>query len=231
MRKRPLPPWTFCSCFKQITRRSVRTSCISQIPSLCAHTILTLFFHNLVPNEEDGGIIGATLLLKGVHETIVSFADRPYRTMDAIPIGEFFAYPLVDDFFKGSNPPNAIVAGELPADIAAHFSQRDGTSSTLPYRRLLGGVLGEASYDAEKNELRFRLPAGLDVFDADGKTRILQPDVFDEIKKAYAEAGKNFPFTTFRRLIAHTRLTLSFLSLQTRRAQKMTRTFYPCFSK
>ena len=62
-----------------------------------------------IENKEDGGIIGATLLLKGVHETIVSFADRPYRTMDAIPINEFFNYSLVNDFFAGDNPPNAIM--------------------------------------------------------------------------------------------------------------------------
>ena len=142
-----------------------------------------------IENKEDGGIIGATLLLKGVHETIVSFADRPYRTMDAIPINEFFNYSLVNDFFAGDNPPNAIMAGELPADIAQHFVHRSGTSSTLPHRRLLGGVLGAATYNPEANELRFRLPAGVDVFDADGKTRILQPDVFDEIKQAYAEAN------------------------------------------
>ena len=63
-----------------------------------------------LPNNQ-GGIIGATLLLKGVQETIVSFADRPYRTFDSIPVSEFFAYPLVRDFFRGPNPPNAIDRG------------------------------------------------------------------------------------------------------------------------
>lgn len=103
-----------------------------------------------LPNTE-GGIIGATVKLKGVYETIVSFADRPYRTFDSIPVSEFFAYPLVQDFFRGPNPPNAIVAGELPVDIAQHFARRNGTSDILPHRRLLGGVLGAASYDAAPN--------------------------------------------------------------------------------
>jgi hypothetical protein len=140
-----------------------------------------------LPNTE-GGIIGATVKLKGVYETIVSFADRPYRTFDSIPVSEFFAYPLVQDFFRGPNPPNAIVAGELPVDIAQHFA-RNGTSDVLPHRRLLGGVLGAASYDASANELEFRLPAGIDIFQADGSTRIVTSEVFEEIEEAYANAG------------------------------------------
>lgn len=142
-----------------------------------------------LPNNQ-GGIIGATLLLKGVQETIVSFADRPYRTFDSVPVSEFFAYPLVQDFFRGPSPPNAIVAGELPVDIAQHFASRVGTSDVLPHRRLLGGVLGAASYDADANELEFRLPAGIDIFQADGSTRIVTPEVFEEIEEAYAAAGK-----------------------------------------
>lgn len=141
-----------------------------------------------LPNTE-GGIIGATVKLKGVYETIVSFADRPYRTFDSIPVSEFFAYPLVQDFFRGPNPPNAIVAGELPVDIAQHFARRNGTSDILPHRRLLGGVLGAASYDAGANELEFRLPAGIDIFQADGSTRIVTSEVFEEIEEAYANAG------------------------------------------
>jgi hypothetical protein len=74
-------------------------------------------------------------------------------------------------------------------------------------------VLGAATYNPEANELRFRLPAGVDVFDADGKTRILQPDVFDEIKQAYAEANAKMesPLRQPRR--------------------RKTWTFYPCCSK
>ena len=127
--------------------------------------------------------------MKGVYETIVSFADRPYRTFDSIPVSEFFAYPLVQDFFRGPNPPNAIVAGELPVDIAQHFARRNGTSDILPHRCLLGGVLGAASYDAGANELEFRLPAGIDIFQADGSTRIVTSEVFEEIEEAYANAG------------------------------------------
>lgn len=48
----------------------------------------------------------------------MSFADRPYRTFDSIPVAQFFNYTLVQDFFAGPNPPNAIIAGELPSDIA-----------------------------------------------------------------------------------------------------------------
>ena len=140
--------------------------------------------------NNQGGIIGATLLLKGVQETIVSFADRPYRTFDSVPVSEFFAYPLVQDFFRGPSPPNAIVAGELPVDIAQHFASRVGTSDVLPHRRLLGGVLGAASYDADANELEFRLPAGIDIFQADGSTRIVTLEVFEDIEDAYAAAGK-----------------------------------------
>ena len=112
----------------------------------------------------DGELIGGAVRLGGVQETIVSFADRPYRTMDAIPTGTFFSYPLVLDFFAGDNPPNAIIAGELPDDIAAQLSQREGTSRVIPYRRLLGSVLGAATYDAEANTIEFNLPAGADIF-------------------------------------------------------------------
>ena len=63
------------------------------------------------PNEENGGLVGSKLVLEGVQEMIVTFADRPYRTFDAVPLAEFFAYPLVRDFFAGLNPPNAILAG------------------------------------------------------------------------------------------------------------------------
>ena len=79
----------------------------------------------------------------------MSFADRPYRTFDAVPLAEFFAYPLVRDFFAGPNPPNAIIAGELPSDIALttrRASSAPGGSVVLPYRRLLGGG------DMQKNE-------------------------------------------------------------------------------
>jgi hypothetical protein len=31
----------------------------------------------------------------------MAFADRPYRTFDAIPTADFFAYRLVQDFFGG----------------------------------------------------------------------------------------------------------------------------------
>ena len=158
-------------------------------PSPPVDLLFVLQAQNLtfLPNTE-GGIIGATVKLKGVYETIVSFADRPYRTFDSIPVSEFFAYPLVQDFFRGPNPPNAIVAGELPVDIAQHFA-RNGTSDVLPHRRLLGGVLGAASYDASANELEFRLPAGIDIFQADGSTRIVTSEVFEEIEEAYANAG------------------------------------------
>ena len=160
-------------------------------PSPPVDLLFVLQAQNLtfLPNTE-GGIIGATVKLKGVYETIVSFADRPYRTFDSIPVSEFFAYPLVQDFFRGPNPPNAIVAGELPVDIAQHFARRDGDSDVLPHRRLLGAVLGAASYDANANELEFRLPAGIDIFQADGSTRIVTPEVFEEIEEAYAAAGK-----------------------------------------
>jgi hypothetical protein len=50
-------------------------------------------------------------------------------------------------------------------------------------------VLGAASYDANANELEFQLPAGIDIFQADGSTRIVTPEVFEEIEKAYAGAG------------------------------------------
>ena len=75
--------------------------------------------------------------------TLVSFADRPHRTFDAVPLAEFFAYPLVQDFFAGPNPPNAIIAGELPSDVALTTrgaASAPGASVVLPYRRLLGGV-------------------------------------------------------------------------------------------
>jgi hypothetical protein len=135
----------------------------------------------LEPND-DGGIVGGTLLLTDIQETIVSFADRPYRTFDAIPVTEFFEYQTVVDFFGGRNPPNAILSGELPSDVAAQANDA-GASSTVPYRRLLGTVLGKVSFDPKKpREVRFDLPAGADVFAANGEVRILNETVFEEAK-------------------------------------------------
>ena len=91
----------------------------------------------------------------------MSFADLPFRTFDSIPLAEFFNYTLVQDFFGGPNPPNVIIAGELPSDVIAATS---GTSAVLPYRRLLGGVLGTAYYNPlEPSLLKFDLPAGVRV--------------------------------------------------------------------
>jgi hypothetical protein len=160
-----------------------------ETPSIDLLFVLQSANATLVANKESGSVVGATLKLKGVHERIVCFADRPYRTFDSIPVSDFFGYPLVDAFFRGPNPPNAIMAGELPVDIAQHFASRDGDSDVLPHRRLLGAVLGAASYDANVNELEFQLPAGIDIFQADGSTRIVTPEVFEEIEKAYAGAG------------------------------------------
>ena len=141
------------------------------------------------PNATTGELIGGSMLLRGIQETIVSFADRPYRTMDAIPVGTFFGYDLVADFFAGDNPPNAILAGELPGDVAAQITSKEGESRVLPFRRLLGTVLGKARYDSETNELRFDLPAGADIFRADGKPRFVEKEAFDEIRAEFARAG------------------------------------------
>ena len=109
----------------------------------------------LVP-ASDGGLLGGHLLLGGVLSQVVAFADRPYRTMDMISLEEFFAFELIQEFFAGRNPPNAIITGELPHDIA---SQRWNESDWLPYRRLLGTVLGAAAYDLQRpSELRFDIP-------------------------------------------------------------------------
>ena len=70
----------------------------------------------LVP-ANDGGLIGGQVLLREVLGQTVVFADRPYRTMDMLSLEDFFAFDLVQDFFAGPNPPNAIITGELPHDI------------------------------------------------------------------------------------------------------------------
>ena len=141
------------------------------------------------PNATTGELIGGSMLLRGIQETIVSFADRPYRTMDAIPVDTFFGYDLVADFFAGDNPPNAILAGELPGDVAAHITPKEGESRVLPFRRLLGTVLGKARYDSEANELLFDLPAGADIFGADGKPRFVEKEAFDEIRAEFSRAS------------------------------------------
>ena len=106
-------------------------------------------------------------MLGGVLSQVVAFADRPYRTMDMISLEDFFAFELIQEFFAGPNPPNAIITGELPHDIA---SQRWNESDGLPYRRLLGTVLGAAAYDLQRpSELRFDIPAGMDIFREDGR--------------------------------------------------------------
>lgn len=69
----------------------------------------------------------------------MSFADRPYRTFDSIPVAQFFNYTLVQDFFAGPNPPNAIIAGELPSDIALNkldSASEQGGGTQAPCHRL-----------------------------------------------------------------------------------------------
>lgn len=60
----------------------------------------------------------------------------------------------------------------------------------LPYRRLLGGVLGAASYDrATPSALTFELPAGMDIFQAKGEVQIMDKKLFDEIEEANFATG------------------------------------------
>ena len=140
----------------------------------------------LVP-ASDGGLLGGHLLLGGVLSQVVAFADRPYRTMDMISLEDFFAFELIQEFFAGPNPPNAIITGELPHDIA---SQRWNESNWLPYRRLLGTVLGAAAYDLQRpSELRFDIPAGMDIFREDGRVDIVDNEMFQDLLKEYANAS------------------------------------------
>ena len=95
----------------------------------------------LVP-ASDGGLLGGHLLLGGVLSQVVAFADRPYRTMDMISLEDFFAFELIQEFFAGPNPPNAIITGELPHDIASQrwnesdWLNRTGDSSEPCWARL-----------------------------------------------------------------------------------------------
>ena len=102
--------------------------------------------------------------------------------MDMISLEDFFAFELIQEFFAGPNPPNAIITGELPHDIA---SQRWNESDGLPYRRLLGTVLGAAAYDLQRpSELRFDIPAGMDIFREDGRVDIVDNEMFQDLLKS-----------------------------------------------
>ena len=140
----------------------------------------------LVP-ANDGGLIGGQVLLRKVLAQIVVFADRPYRTMDMLSLEDFFAFELVQDFFAGPNPPNAIITGELPQDIRL---QRHNESDSMPYRRLLGTVLGAAEWDSQQpSELRFDIPAGMDIFRENGRVDIVDDELFQDLRKGYANAS------------------------------------------
>ena len=140
----------------------------------------------LVP-ANDGGLIGGQLFFREVLAQIVVFADRPYRTMDMLSLEDFFAFELVQDFFAGPNPPNAIITGELPQDIRL---QRHNESDSMPYRRLLGTVLGAAEWDSQQpSELRFDIPAGMDIFRENGRVDIVDDELFQDLRKGYANAS------------------------------------------
>ena len=60
----------------------------------------------------------------------------------------------------------------------------------MPYRRLLGTVLGAAEWDSQQpSELRFDIPAGMDIFRENGRVDIVDDELFQDLRKGYANAS------------------------------------------